>query len=229
MTSDPKNLQRKAFVGVARSAVFLGVLLFLPAWSLRFWQAWLYLTVFCACLLNMNLYFLRHDPALVERRLQAGPRAEQEKAQKVIQAIGRALIAATCVTAGLDHRFQWSRVPVSLVVCGNLLLVLGFAVAFRVFRENTFTASTIKVEATQTVISTGPYALVRHPFYSGTLLMIAGTPLGLGSLWTFVPAALLMVVVITRLLEEERYLKINLSGYTAYCDKVRYRLVPAVW
>lgn len=229
MRNEANDLRKKALLGLLRVALFLGLLLFLPAWSLRFWQAWLYWAVFCASILCMNLYFLKHDPSLIQRRLRAGPGAEREKSQKVIQGIASVLVIAVGLVAAFDHRFHWSSLPVFVAVSGNAVVLMGFFVAFRVFKENTFTASTIKVEAEQRVISTGPYAWIRHPLYAGTLLMLLATPFALGSLWTFVPVALVIGAMIARLLEEERYLKVNLSGYAAYCQTVRYRLIPAVW
>jgi protein-S-isoprenylcysteine O-methyltransferase Ste14 len=223
------ELRKKALLGQARFALILALLLFVPAWSVRFWQAWVYWAVVCGSILFITLDLLKHDPALVERRMKAGPKAEQEKSQKVIQSVAAVLVLALCITAGLDHRYQWSSVPLLLVLAGDFATLAGFLLVFRVFKENTFTASTVKVEAEQKVIATGPYALVRHPMYAGTVLLIVATPFALGSLWALVPAILLIGVVAARLLEEERYLRANLAGYGEYCDKVRYRLIPKVW
>ncbi len=130
---------------------------------------------------------------------------------------------------GFDHRCRWSSVPVPIVVAADVLVVLGLMIVFRVFRENSYAASSVRVEANQPVISTGPYAWVRHPMYAGGVLAFLATPLALGSLWALPPAVLLGGGVVVRLLGEERYLSENLSGYDAYCRKVRYRLIPHVW
>jgi protein-S-isoprenylcysteine O-methyltransferase Ste14 len=139
------------------------------------------------------------------------------------------LLFATLIVSVLDHRYGWSRVPSSVAVAGDVLVVLGFAAIFVVFRENSFAASIIDVTEGQPVIDTGPYALVRHPMYAGALPMFAGSPLALGSYWGLLPAALLVGGMVWRLLDEERYLAESLPGYPAYMRKIRFRLVPGVW
>jgi protein-S-isoprenylcysteine O-methyltransferase Ste14 len=133
------------------------------------------------------------------------------------------------ILPSLDHRFSWSAVPLPVVVLGDVLTVLGFFIVFRVFKENTFTAATIEVASDQRVISTGPYAIVRHPMYSGTLVMLVGTPLVLGSWWGLLMFVLMIFAIAWRALDEERFLRKNLPGYAEYCQIVRYRLVPFVW
>ena len=130
---------------------------------------------------------------------------------------------------GFDHRFHWSFVPMPVVLLGDLLVVLGFAIIFIVFKENSYSAGTIKVEPNQPVIATGPYAWVRHPMYSGGSLMLLASSIGLGSYWALIPALLAMAVIVVRLLDEERFLTINLPGYKDYCHKVKSRLIPFVW
>jgi protein-S-isoprenylcysteine O-methyltransferase Ste14 len=177
----------------------------------------------------ITLYFLEHDPHLIEGRLAAGPRAEQETTQKIIQAIAAVLFSAVLIVPGLDYRFHWSQVPAALVVVGDFLLVLSLAMIFFVFRENSYAAGTIKVEAEQRVISTGPYRLVRHPMYSAALVLFLATPLALGSVWGLIMTIPLVAALIARLMDEEHYLVAHLPGYNAYRRQVRYRLVPLVW
>ena len=228
-TGEVNNLTRRAFAGFLNLQVILALLLFTPAWSLHYWQAWIYLIVFGGSTLLITLYFLKHDPSLIERRIEAGPGAEKERTQKIIQAIAAALFVALMVVPGLDHRFHWSHVPVPIVLAADLLVALGFLIVFLVFRENTYTAGTIKVEAEQRVISTGPYSMVRHPMYSGGLMLILATSLALGSVWGMLLGLAMCVIIVVRLLDEEKYLSANLKGYREYCAKVRYRLVPALW
>src|SRR5258705_3412221 len=152
-------LWKKALTGCIKLQLILALLLFLPAWSLRFWEAWLYWLLFSASAWILTLYFLKHDPQLIERRLQAGPSAEQEKSQKIIQAIAGGLWCALMIAPGLDHRLHWSTVPTPLVLLGDVLVVVGFLIIFFVFKENSYTAGTVKVEANQHVISTRPYLL----------------------------------------------------------------------
>ena len=223
------DLSRRAIRGLVRFQLFLAILLFGPAWSLRYPEAWLYWLLFSLSLLSITLYFLKHDPALVERRMAAGPRAEPRRRQQVIQAIASVLACALLVVASLDHRWGWSWVPFPAVLVGDALVILGMVVFFRVFRENSYTASTVRVEARQPVISTGPYACVRHPLYAGSFLLFLGTPLALGSLSALLPALLLAGVIVVRLLDEEQYLSQNLPGYEAYRKQVRHRLIPYVW
>jgi protein-S-isoprenylcysteine O-methyltransferase Ste14 len=223
------NLSKKALMGLLRFQIILAFLLFLPAWSLHFWEAWLYWILFSVSALIITLYFLKHDPRLIERRLAVGPSAEPEKSQKIIQAIAGVLTCALFTTPGFDYRFHWSSVPIFVVLIADALVVLGLLVIFFVFRENSYAASVVKVEANQPVISTGPYQFVRHPMYAGAVLMFLATPFALGSLWALFVAVPLCGVIIVRLLDEERYLSANLPSYNVYCQKVRYRLIPRVW
>ena len=223
------TLTRKALVGLAQLEVAVALLLFLPAWSLRYWQGWVYWILFSLCVLAITLYFLKHDPHLVERRLAGGPWAEQQTSQKIIQALAAPLFVAAMVVPSLDHRFGWSHVPVAMVIAGDAMLVLSFAIIFFVFKENSYAAATIRVEAEQRVISTGLYGMVRHPMYAGGVLFFAATPLALGSFWGLIEVIPVCAVLVARLLNEERYLSANLPGYDAYRRQVRYRLVPFVW
>jgi len=223
------DLTKRAWSGLLSLLLAIGALMFLPAWSLAFWQGWVYWLVFSGSVLLITIYFLRHDPSLIERRLQAGPAAEKQRSQRVIQLVASIAFCALFVVAGLDHRFSWSRVPVALVGAGDALAGLGFLVVFLVFKENTYTSSIIEVAGDQTVISTGPYGLVRHPMYAGALLLLLMTPLALGSWWALVPVIPLGVAIVWRLLDEERFLIRSLPGYKAYLEKVSRRLMPGVW
>jgi protein-S-isoprenylcysteine O-methyltransferase Ste14 len=207
----------------------LAALIFGSALSLEFWQGWLYWFVFLACSLTVTLYFLRHDPALVERRLKAGPAAEREPTQKLILRCTYVIVVAIFVVPGLDHHFHWSSVPVPLVLFGDVLVVLGYLVCFLVFRENPFASAIVTVDPDQPVVTTGPYGVVRHPMYAGALLIFFGTPLALGTWWGLIPAVLLTGAIAWRLLDEERYLDQNLPGYRAYRQQVKWRLLPGIW
>jgi protein-S-isoprenylcysteine O-methyltransferase Ste14 len=227
--SGTDNLQRTVVLGLARLQVILMLLIFAPAGTLRFWQGWLFSMVFLASVVLLTFYFLKRDPHLIENRMTAGPAAEQQRSQKIIQAFTGTLAAVLVIVPGLDHRFHWSSVPALIVILANALVILGFLIIFRVFEENSFAASTIKVEAEQPVISTGPYRLVRHPMYAGGALLLLATPLALGSLWGLPVAVSITLAIVIRLLDEERYLSVNLRGYDAYRREVRYRLIPMVW
>lgn len=220
---------RKALAGLSRWLVMLAAMFFGSAWSLRFWQGWIYIAIMAVASLAMIAYLARYDQALLERRLSAGPVAEKEKSQQRIQTAMSMIGIILLLLPGFDHRWHWSQVPPTLVIVGNLCVVIGFVLVFLVFRENTYSSGIIEVAKDQKVVSTGPYALVRHPMYSAGILMFLSTPLALGSWWAIIPAIALCAMIVVRLLDEERFLAINLPGYATYRSQVRYRLIPGGW
>ena len=224
-----RNLIVKALAGFLALLAALCLLIFLPAGTLNYSRAWLYLLVFFGSSLLITLYLFKHDAKLLERRVKAGPAAEKEKNQIGIQAMANLSFCAVYITAGFDFRFHWSEIPWSVSVIFDVLAAAGFYIVFLVFKENTYTSAIIEVAAEQEVISTGPYGIVRHPMYSGALLMMLVTPLALGSYWALVPSILLAGIIVLRLLDEEEFLTKNLTGYTDYCQKVRYHLIPYLW
>ena len=223
------SLQRKAFRGLLILFVVMAALLFVTAGTIRYWQAWVYLAVFFGASFLITLYLAKYDPALLKRRLSGGPWAEKERTQKIIMAFTSIGFLALIVTPALDFRFGWSAVPLPIVAAGNVLIAIGYAIIFLVYKENTFTSATIEVAKDQRVISTGPYALVRHPMYAGGLLYLIGTPLALGSWWGLAAFAGTLPFLIWRLVDEEAFLVKNLPGYAEYREKVRFRLMPGVW
>ena len=223
------TLNQRAWVRSALSLVVFMAMLFIPAGTLQFWPGWLYGFIFAASTTAISVYFLKHDPKLVERRMKVGPAAEQRPAQKIIMAITLAGFILLIVLPGLDYRWHWSYMPPWLVLAANVVLALSFAIFFIVLKQNSYAASTIRVEADQPVVSTGLYAIVRHPLYSGALLLMLVTPLALGSYWTLLVAFALIPVLMWRLLDEEHFLKQNLPGYADYCRATRFRLIPLIW
>ena len=161
------DLSKRALKGIARFQVALALIIFLPAWSIAYWQGWLYWLLFGAACFALTLYFLRHDPALVERRMKAGPGAEKEPRQKLIMTVASVSMVSLYLVSALDYGFGWSYVPAIVSLIANAFVLLGFAGIFWTFRENAYAAATMRVERGQPVISTGAYALVRHPMYSG--------------------------------------------------------------
>jgi protein-S-isoprenylcysteine O-methyltransferase Ste14 len=224
-----KNLNSNAWLALVVLAVAMGLLLFVPAGTVHYWQAWIYLSIFTGASALITVYLMRRDPALLERRMIGGPMAEKRRAQKFIMFCTSIGFIALLVVPAFDHRFGWSTMPFGSVVCGDLLVALGFYFIFLVYRENTFTSATIEVAENQKVISTGPYAVVRHPMYASAVLYLLGTPLALGSYWAFVSIAAMIPFLIWRLFDEERFLAKNLSGYDGYQKRVRHRLVPYLW
>jgi protein-S-isoprenylcysteine O-methyltransferase Ste14 len=226
MAESTQSLTRKALFGVAKLLILLGMLLFLPAWSLHFWQAWIFWLVLSVSTLLITFYFLKRDPSLIERRL---PAAERERSQKIIQAFATLFFIMEIVVPGLDHRFHWSNVPPVLVISSNLLVAVGFIAMVQVFKENSFASSIIEVSRSQSVISTGPYRIVRHPMYAGALLIEVFTPLALGSYWALISFPLIFLATAWRLVNEEKFLARHLPGYDEYRQKTPYRLIPLVW
>jgi protein-S-isoprenylcysteine O-methyltransferase Ste14 len=224
-----KQLIARTIAGAAFLACTLVAAVFLAAWTLDYWQAWICLAVFFVSATAMSLYLVRRNPALLERRLKAGARAETEPAQKLIQSLTQLFFIALFIVSGLDRRFAWSRVAPWVSILGDGMMAAGFVIVFLVFKENTYASGVIEVAVDQRVISSGPYALVRHPMYSGALVMLAGIPLALGSWWGLLVFLLLAAGIVWRLIEEEKYLAANLPGYSDYRRKVGYRLMPMVW
>ena len=223
------NLNIKAFGGLVFLLLVMEALLFLPAGTLDYWQAWAFLSVFGISALAITVYLMKKDPKLLERRVYAGPTAEKETSQKIIQTLTAMSFIATLVAPALDHRFGWSTVLLSVVIAGDVLVALGFLIVFSVYKENTFASATIEVYADQKVISTGLYAVVRHPMYFGGLLIFVGIPLSLGSWWGLFGIALFMPMGVWRIVDEENFLSKNLPGYSEYKSKVRHRLIPFIW
>jgi protein-S-isoprenylcysteine O-methyltransferase Ste14 len=210
-------------------AIVLGLLLFLPAWTLNYWQAWVFILVFLSSVNTIGVYLSLKDPVLLERRKNVGPAAEQNKTQRIIMSLAIFAIITLLVFCALDHRLVWSPVATYVSLIGDALVALGLLINFFVFRENSFGGSTVQIFGEQKVISTGPYALIRHPMYLGVLVMLTGVPLALGSWAGLTILALALPALIFRIFDEEQLLKKNLPGYLEYTHKVRYRLVPYLW
>lgn len=199
-----------------------------PAAKAGFWQAKVFVVVWVVGMLSILFYWLTH-PAILRRRMRNGFSGEPDVKQRIIVSALVVCILALFAVSVVDLLHGWSRVPVVVVVIGDALVVLGLALLNVVFRVNEFAAATIQVESGQTVASTGPYALIRHPMYSAGLLMFLGAPVSLGSWWGLLLFPPVTALIIARLKNEERYLANHLPGYRDYCAKVTHRLIPGVW
>jgi protein-S-isoprenylcysteine O-methyltransferase Ste14 len=206
--------------------VFICVFLFLPAGSFRFWEAWIYAITLFIPMFTTVLYLVKKDPDLLERRMKL---KEKEDKQKMIIRMSRLPFILGFLIPGFDHRFNWSDVSPVIVIIGNIMVFFSYFWVFLVFRENTYTSRIIEVEKEQKVISTGPYSIVRHPMYSGLIVMFLFTPLALGSWWALIAFAFIPLVLILRIYNEESVLMKELPGYDEYCQKIRYRLIPNIW
>jgi protein-S-isoprenylcysteine O-methyltransferase Ste14 len=223
------SVNTRALGGLLIVLIIMGALLFIAAGTFDYWQAWTLLTVFGISNLALTVYLMKHDPKLLERRVYGGPTAEKETSQKIIMSIMSLGFVAILAVSALDHRLHWSTLPPYVAIAGDMLVSLGWMIIFFVFKENSFTSSTIELAADQKVISTGPYALVRHPMYSGALIYLVGIPVALGSWWGLSVVLLMMPGLVWRIFDEERFLRQRLSGYAEYTDRVQHRLMPFIW
>ncbi len=223
------NLKAKASLGLFFLASVMSPLIFAVAGTVYYWQAWVYLGLFFGAALLITVYLMKKNPALLKRRLSAGPTAEKEKTQKIIMLFASAGFIASLVVPALDYRFMWSNVPLYAIMAGDILTVLCFYVTFLVYKENPFASATIEIARDQKVISSGPYAIIRHPMYAGGSLLFIGTPLALGSYWGLLAFVAALPALVWRLLDEERFLAKNLPGYIDYCARVRWRLIPGIF
>jgi protein-S-isoprenylcysteine O-methyltransferase Ste14 len=223
------KLTIKAFAGLSLLFVAMAALLFVPAGTTDYWQAWAFLAVYFACSLVLSFYLMKKDPKLMERRMRGGPIAEKEPAQKIIMSIVSLGFFGLLVVSALDRRFGWSQMSPGWALAGDGLVAIGWLAIYFVFRENSFSSATIELAEDQRVISTGPYARLRHPMYAGALVMFTGIPIALGSWWGLLVVVAMVPALIWRLLDEEKFLARNLTGYAGYQGSVRYRLIPWVW
>jgi protein-S-isoprenylcysteine O-methyltransferase Ste14 len=219
----------KGLVSAILGLIAFGLLLFVPAGTLHYWQAWVFLAVFAVSTWVPSVYLMRTNPAALDRRLRAGPMAEARTLQRIVITALFICFPAMFVLSAMDHRFGWSPVPTAVCLLGDLLVAIGLGMAMLVIIQNGYAAANVTVESGQTLVSTGLYGLVRHPMYTGNVIMMVGTPLALGSYWglVFLPVGLILLVL--RIRDEERLLTEELSGYREYTQRVRYRLAPYLW
>lgn len=206
--------------------LLLGALLFLPAWTLDYPQAWLFLSLLFIPMLLIGIVLLVKAPALLEKRLD---NKEKERAQKGVIALSGLIFPIGFIVSALDFRFSLSTVPEWVTVVSSVLFLLGYAAYAEVMRENAYLSRTVEVQEGQKVISSGLYRIVRHPMYLATLLMFLPIPLILGSFWALIPFALYPIAIVIRIVNEERVLTDGLPGYAEYKKKTKYRLIPFIW
>lgn len=206
--------------------VVLGLVFYLPAGTLSFWEAWVYTGILFFLMAGVMIVFLKKSPDVVERRMRM---REKEAVQKKFVGVGILLLVAGFLIAGFDRRWNWSFVPAALVILADVLAVLGYAVTILMMRENRYLSRTVEVDAGQKVMTAGPYAVVRHPMYAGVLLLYLATPVALGSFWAMIPFAVMAAAFPIRILNEEKVLLRDLAGYGDYMKKTRFRLIPGIW
>ena len=216
------NAFSKFTIGLA----LIGALLFLPAWTVYYPGAWLFLALLGVPMLFMGIVLFVKAPALLEKRLS---RKEKEKAQRGMVKLSGLMFLVGFVVCALDFRFGWTSVPLWLTVLGSVLFVAGYGMYAEVMRENAYLSRTVEVQEHQEVISDGLYGFVRHPMYLATLFMFLPLPLILGSIWGLVPFSFYLPLIAVRIISEEKVLSEGLAGYKEYKNKVKYRLIPFVW
>jgi protein-S-isoprenylcysteine O-methyltransferase Ste14 len=220
-------------VRATASSVFglamLAVLLFLPAGTLNYWQAWAFIATAMVATIVPSIYLARTNPAALERRMRAGPRAEARPLQKIVITGAFATFLGMLLLSAYDHRAGWSQLPAWLCLVGDVLVALGLGISMLVVIQNGYAAANITVETGQQVVRTGVYTFVRHPMYVGNIVMMLGIPLALGSYWGLLFVLPGAAVLVLRIRDEEKLLIQDLAGYREYAQQVRYRLVPYLW
>ena len=225
-----RPISPKLLVGVALriglGIPFIALIILLPAGTWNYWQGWLYLATLLFPMLGSTVYLFKNDPALLERRLRM--REKESAQQKIIGALGIYFLVAFTLP-GFDVRFGWSNVPAWVSLLADGLVLAGYMITFWVLTVNSFLSRTVEVDAEQKVVTTGPYAIVRHPMYFGVALLYIASPLGLGSYWAIIPALVIVPLLVARIRNEEEVLLRELVGYAEYRQKIKYRLLPGVW
>ena len=206
--------------------VLIGLLLFLPAWTWNYFGAWLFCGVLFVPVLIMGAVMYAKAPELLEKRLS---NREKEKAQRGVVAFSGLMFIGGFVVSALDFRYGWSMVPMWLTLTSAALFLVGYGMFAEVARENSYLSRTVEVQEGQKVVSSGLYGVVRHPMYLATLFMFLPMPLILQSFWGLIPFAIYPVIIVIRIINEEKVLTEGLEGYAEYKKKVKYRLIPFVW
>ena len=204
----------------------MGLLLFLPAGSWGYWQAWLFLGLLFVPMTCVATWLLVREPELLAKRLSS---KEQEKAQRQVVALSALMFVAGFLLAGFDQRFGWSEMPAWVVAIAAVVMLCGYGLYAEVMRENAFLSRTVEVQENQKVISTGLYGIVRHPMYAATLVLYLAMPIVLGSWVALIPFLAYPFIIARRIRNEEQVLEEGLAGYREYEQQVRYRLIPLIW
>ena len=212
----------KFFIGL----VLVGMLIFLPAGSLLYFNGWLLLSVLFVPMFIVGVVMMLKNPKLLKSRLNA---KEKEKKQDIVQKLSGLMFIAGFIVAGLGFRFGWYTLPKSIVAIATVLFLIAYILYAEVLRENTYLSRTIEVQENQKVIDTGLYSVVRHPMYSVTLLLFLSMPLVLGSVYSFIIFLAYPFIIAKRIKNEEAFLEKELEGYSEYKKKVKYKLIPFVW
>lgn len=206
--------------------LLIGVLLFLPAGTFDYWQAWLFIAILFAPMFIAGIILMIRQPELLRKRLDA---KEQQQEQKWVVALSGVMFIAMFVVAGLSRRLGWYMLPDRTVYAATVIFLAAYAMYAEVMRENVWLSRTIEVQENQQVVSTGLYGIVRHPMYAATLLLFLSMPLVLASPWSFAVMLLYIPIIALRIRNEEQVLERELKGYAEYKQRVRYKVIPFIW
>lgn len=223
---DSKRIARLTYIRFLSGIPVLGLVFFLPAGTINYWEAWVYLFILFVPMFIVMRYLIKNDPALLERRMRMKEKAAE---QNLIIKISYLYFIVTYLIPGFDKRYGWSDAPLWLVITAQVIVFLGYFLVTQVFKENSYASRTVEVDKDQKVIDTGPYAVVRHPMYVGVSALYVFSPLALGSVWGLLPSILIIPLLAARIISEEKILTKELKGYTEYQQKVNYRLIPGIW
>ena len=223
---DQKSFRRIVVSRFAGLFIILGAMFFLPAWTFAYWHAWIYMLILVVPMIFTVRYLYKNDPELLKRRLRM---RERQRTQRLIQIVMWPIFLLAYIVPGFDYRFHWSNVPLTVVIVSEVLVLFSYLFIALVFKTNSYASRIIEVEKSQKVITTGPYAIVRHPMYLGVLIMYTFSALALGSYWALIPMSTIIPVLFVRIREEEKELFDNLEGYKEYAMKTKYRLIPGIW
>ncbi len=221
-----KKIFFKAIFKFLMGVILVGILLFLPAGSFEFWNAWLFMGLLFVPMFIAGLVLMKKNPELLEKRLNA---KEKENDQKLVILFSGLMFLSGFIIAGLNFRYQWNFLSNSVVIIASVLFILSYILYAEVLRENTYLSRTIEVQENQKVIDKGLYALVRHPMYMATIILFLSMPLILGSLYSLIIFLVYPLIIAKRINNEEEVLEKDLAGYTEYKQKVKYRLIPFIW
>ena len=220
------KLSLQALTKIIMGFVFICVLLFLPAGTVHYWNAWLFMAVLFVPMIILGIVMLFKSPDLLKKRLDA---KEKEGEQKWVVALSGIMFMAAFVVAGFNFRFSWHSLPDFVIWISVAMFLLSYLMYVEVIRENAFLSRTIEVQENQKVIDTGLYGIVRHPMYSATIILFLSIPLILGSLISFFIMLAYIPIIAIRINNEEQILEEGLKGYKEYKQKVRYKLIPFIW
>jgi protein-S-isoprenylcysteine O-methyltransferase Ste14 len=221
-----RKLFFEAIIKFLLGVILVGLLIFLPAGTFAFFNGWLLMGILFLPMFIAGFVMIFKNPELLRKRLDA---KEKQKEQSIVVKLSGLMFLAGFIVAGLGFRFNWFVLPKGVSICSAVIFLLSYILYAEVLRENTYLSRTIEVQENQRVIDSGLYGIVRHPMYSATLILFLSMPLVLGSIYSFIIFLVYPIVIAIRIKHEEEFLVKELTGYSEYKQKVKYRLIPFIW